>query len=171
MVIKKIMEYHSSSARYSLKCIERLIIQLPESCADSAELIRCFGLWNIAKRVEKKKQNQKEKSKACLLTELPVTEMAPRDPANRSQQKTCPSLPMCWRGTFWGLLSSIAEKEILGKKCAWNKQQISGCKWTGFKGGSGSLPFGACKWQKDLSLIAERLACYLVYLVFNSKRE
>lgn len=168
------MEDHSSSARNSLKCIERLIIQLPESYADSAELIRCFGLWNIAKRVKKKKKkklNQKEESKACLLAELPVTEMAPRDPANRSQQKTCPSLPMCWQGTFWGLLSNIAEKEILGKTCAWNKQQISVLKWTGFKGGSGSLPFGACKWQKDLSLIAECLACYLVYLVFNSKRE
>jgi len=120
---------------------------------------------------KKKKLNQKEESKACLLAELPVTEMAPRDPANRSQQKTCPSLPMCWQGTFWGLLSNIAEKEILGKTCAWNKQQISVRKWTGFKGGSGSLPFGACKWQKDLSLIAECLACYLVYLVFNSKRE
>lgn len=38
------MEDHSSSAHISLKYIQRLIVQLPESAAESAELIGCFGL-------------------------------------------------------------------------------------------------------------------------------
>lgn len=73
-------------------------------------------LWTMKRcKKKKKKKETKRKRKACLLAELPVTEMVPRDPFNRSQQKKWPSLSKCWLGTFWGLLSSVSEKEISGK--------------------------------------------------------
>lgn len=167
--MKEFMEDHSSSAHIGLKCIQRLIIQLPESYAEGTELIRCFGLWNTAK--QEKKKNEKGKSKACLLAELPVTEMAPRDPSNRSRQKTWPSLSECWWGTFWGLLSNVAEKEILGKNsvCGINSKSYSANGLVS-KEDAGNLPFWVCKWQKGLRFVADCLAYYLVYLDVNSKR-